>query len=81
MSLLITVHSHPNNFGKITSRLALAVGRLLVLLVSVLLCLPVVLLPVTTSVPTWVWILFAIADVLLILLQFRFVTWVQGDPG
>jgi pimeloyl-ACP methyl ester carboxylesterase len=72
MSLLITVHSHPNNFGKITSRLALAVGRLLVLLVSVLLCLPVVLLPVTTSVPTWVWILFAIADVLLILLQFRF---------
>ena len=72
MSTLIAINSHPNNFGKITSRLALAVGRLLVLLVSVLLCLPVILLPLTTSVPTWVWILLAIADVLLIILQFRF---------
>src|ERR1043165_7412656 len=81
MSTLIAVNSHPNNFGKITSKLALAVGRLLVLLVSVLLCLPVILLPLTTSVPAWVWILLAFADVILMILQFRFALASRGTLG
>jgi hypothetical protein len=53
----------------------------LVLLVSTLLCLPVILLPLTTAVPTWVWILLAIADVALILLQFRFALVWPGTLG
>jgi len=46
-------------------------GRLLALLLTLLLCLPVILAPFTTSVPTWVWILLALADVALLILQFR----------
>jgi pimeloyl-ACP methyl ester carboxylesterase len=37
----------------------------------ILFCLPVVLLPLTTSVPAWTWILLVIADVLLIVALFR----------
>lgn len=81
MSTLIVVHSHANNFGKLIRGLAPACGHLLVLLVSTLLCLPVILLPLTTAVPTWVWILLAIADVALILLQFRFALVWPGTLG
>jgi pimeloyl-ACP methyl ester carboxylesterase len=35
------------------------------------LCLPVILLPFTTSVPAWAWILLALAEIGLIILQFR----------
>src|SRR5215208_5095502 len=61
-----------SSFGKIARRSALVFGRILAVLVSILLCVPVILLPPTTSVPAWVWILLAIADVALIILQFRF---------
>ncbi len=44
--------------------------RILILIFSLLLCLPVILLPLTTSVPVWVWMLLAIAEVGLIVLQF-----------
>ncbi len=37
----------------------------------ILLCLPVVLLPLTTSVPAWTWMLLAITDVALIVALFR----------
>jgi hypothetical protein len=45
--------------------------NILVTILVVLLCLPVVLLPLTTSVPAWTWVLFAIADVMLIVAIFR----------
>ncbi|HSL43453.1 MAG TPA: alpha/beta fold hydrolase, partial [Anaerolineales bacterium] len=58
--------------SRIVRRIAGALGRILAVLVSLLLCLPIILLPFTTSVPAWVWILLAAADVTLIVLQFRF---------
>jgi pimeloyl-ACP methyl ester carboxylesterase len=72
MSTRITSNSQSGYFGKISHRLAFIIGRLLTLLISVLLCLPVALLPLTTSVPIWMWMLLALVDVALILLQFRF---------
>ncbi len=45
--------------------------KILVAIFVILLCLPVVLLPLTTSVPAWTWILLAIADVMLIVTLFR----------
>ncbi len=51
------------------------------LLLTLLLCLPVLLLPLTTSVPTWVWILLAGVDVALIILQFRFTLASLGTLG
>jgi pimeloyl-ACP methyl ester carboxylesterase len=45
--------------------------NILVAIFVVLFCLPVVLLPLTTSVPAWAWILLAIADVLLVVALFR----------
>jgi hypothetical protein len=46
-------------------------GRILALLGAILLALPLVLLPFATSVPAPVWILLAMADVALLILQFR----------
>lgn len=45
--------------------------NILVTIFVILLCLPVVLLPLTTSVPAWTWVLLAIADVMLIVALFR----------
>jgi pimeloyl-ACP methyl ester carboxylesterase len=78
MSTLQTVRSHsavraePSKLGKVARRIALVVARTLALLVTLLLCVPVILLPFTTSVPTWVWVVLAAADVVLIVVQFRF---------
>jgi hypothetical protein len=66
------VKPHLNSFGQIARKSAIALGRILIVLVTILLCLPVILLPLTTPVPAWVWVLLAIADVALIILQFRF---------
>lgn len=52
-------------------RIVFTLARLLIFLVSVLLCIPIILLPLTTPVPAWIWIPLAIADVALIALQFR----------
>jgi hypothetical protein len=46
-------------------------NRSLVILIAILLFLPVVLLPLSTSVPAWVWIVLALTDVILLILQFR----------
>jgi pimeloyl-ACP methyl ester carboxylesterase len=56
-------------------------GRILTLLLTFLLCLPVILLPFTTSVPAWVWILLAIADAALMILQFCFALASRGTLG
>lgn len=45
--------------------------NILVAIFVVLFCLPVVLLPLTTSVPAWTWILLDIADVVLVVSLFR----------
>jgi pimeloyl-ACP methyl ester carboxylesterase len=45
--------------------------NILVTIFVILLCLPVVLLPLTTSVPAWTWVLLAIADMMLIVAIFR----------
>ncbi|HEX2998429.1 MAG TPA: alpha/beta fold hydrolase, partial [Anaerolineales bacterium] len=55
----------------IARKTASFLGRILIFLLTILLFLPVILLPLTTAVPAWVWILLAIADVILIVLQFR----------
>ncbi len=47
--------------------------NILVTILVILLCLPVVLLPLTTSVPAWTWVLLAIADVMLIAAIFRII--------
>jgi pimeloyl-ACP methyl ester carboxylesterase len=43
----------------------------LVAVIGLVLSLPVVLLPVTTSVPAWAWIVLALADLALIIALFR----------
>jgi pimeloyl-ACP methyl ester carboxylesterase len=48
-----------------------AIVRALLVIVGLLLCLPVVLLPLSTSVPAWAWVLLALADIGLLVLQFR----------
>lgn len=75
------VKPQSNSFGKIVHRIATGLGRMLTLLISILFCVPVILLPLTTSVPAWVWIPLAIADVVLIILQFRVVFASIGTLG
>ena len=62
-----------NTVGKIARKIFLALGPILAFIAAILLCLPVILLPVSTSVPVWAWIPLGIADVALIILQFRVV--------
>ena len=70
-----------STFGNVVRKIGMALARILALLVTLLLCLPVTLLPFTTSVPAWVWILLAIADVMLVILQFRFALFSGGTLG
>ncbi len=46
-------------------------GRSLAFLMGFLLCLPVILLPLSTAVPAWIWIPLALISAALIILQFR----------
>lgn len=73
--------SRSTSSGNTLRRIALVIGRLLALLVTLLLCVPVILLPLTTSVPGWVWVLLAIADLAFIILQFRFALASRGTLG
>jgi pimeloyl-ACP methyl ester carboxylesterase len=70
-----------SSLGKIARKIGRALARLLVLLVALLLCVPVILLPFTTSVPAWVWILLALAEVTLVILLFRFALASPGKLG
>ena len=54
-------------FKRVLSFLA----RLLAFVISLLLCLPVILLPPATAVPAWAWIPLAAADLALLVLFFR----------
>jgi len=46
-------------------------GRLLALISALILCLPVILLPVATAVPAWIWIPLIAADLALLVAFFR----------
>ena len=61
-----------NSLVKMASKLPIAFSRTFAVLLTLLLCLPVILLPFTTSVPTWGWVLLLAADGVLIALLFRF---------
>ena len=63
--------SRSNDPGKITGKILSIIGRALALIVTVLLCLPVVLLPISTLVPAWIWIPLGVTAVVIIFLQFR----------
>src|SRR5690349_19422815 len=58
------------DLGKIAIKVTSFLGRILVLLLTLLLCLPVVLLPYSTPIPVWVWVLLALADIVLLILSF-----------
>jgi len=75
------IQSGSKNLGKTARKIGIAFGRILVLLITILLCVPVILLPFTTSVPAWVWLLLGLADVTLLILQFRFTLASRGTLG
>lgn len=53
-----------------------SLGRILAVLLSIILALPIILLPLSTSVPAWIWIPLGILYVALVVLQFRITpTW------
>ena len=89
MSTLNTATPHPDlkvqpasrSFSRIARKIGIALGHTLVILITILLCVPVILLPLTTSVPAPMWILLAVIDVALIILQFRFAVAAWGTLG
>ena len=67
-----TPHERPaRKVGRFMKRVAIAIGYLLAFLVAMILCLPVILLPISTTVPAWVWIPLGIVDVVLLILLFH----------
>jgi pimeloyl-ACP methyl ester carboxylesterase len=63
----MTASTTPQTLQNITR----LVGRILAFLAALLLFLPVILLPLTTSVPAWAWVLLAAAGLALFFLPFR----------
>ena len=79
---VLKIETQPSNrFETILGKVATLFARLIILIITLLLCLPIILLPVSTSVPVWVWITLAITDLALIVLQFRFALNSVGTPG
>ena len=56
---------------KIMTNTFIALGRILAFLIAIVLTLPIVLLPLSTPVPGWIWIPLAVVDAALIVVQFR----------
>ena len=67
----IAREGQPRQGGKVMTRILAVVGRILALIAAIVLCLLLVLLPISTAVPAWVWIPLSIAAIALILVQFR----------
>jgi pimeloyl-ACP methyl ester carboxylesterase len=67
------IHKKSTHARTFTDRILAALGRTLAFIVAILLCLPVILLPLTTAVPAWLWIPLWILDIVLVVLQFRLV--------
>ena len=59
------------NVWRIASTLVLALFRILAMILILALGLPIILLPLSTPVPGWIWIPLAIAGLASIVLQFR----------
>jgi len=57
--------------GKSSRKIFAATGRTLALIAAILLGLPLILTPLSTAVPAWVWIPLGVADVALVVLLFR----------
>ena len=74
------VKHESTNARKIMGTFLSILGHILALIAAVLLCLPVILLPISTSLPAWVWIPLGIVDVLLLILQFRVTPAWRGIP-
>lgn len=62
---------NPTKSATPLKRVLAFLGRTLALLMALLLCVPVLLLPLATNVPAWVWIPLAAATVALLILFFR----------
>jgi pimeloyl-ACP methyl ester carboxylesterase len=65
------MQSQPKSAARLGRRLITAVGWALGLLIALLLGLPVILLPLTTAVPAWVWVPLALAGLAFIALPLR----------
>lgn len=65
--------SQSDKMRNIAGKFFYTIGRALALIVAILLCLPVLLLPISTLVPAWIWIPLAIAAIVFLILQFRIV--------
>ncbi len=61
----------PVSGQRIARRILAAAGRVLALIVSIVLFLVVLLLPLSTATPAWVWVPLALIDLFLIVFQFR----------
>jgi pimeloyl-ACP methyl ester carboxylesterase len=57
--------------ANIGSTILKVLGRIVAFLVGLILCLPAFILPITTAVPTALWIVLAILGLVLLILQFR----------
>jgi pimeloyl-ACP methyl ester carboxylesterase len=77
----VSLQRTSSSVSRIARKIGAGLVRLLALFLAILLCVPVILLPLTTSVPAWVWTVLAIADIALIILQFRFAVASLGTLG
>jgi pimeloyl-ACP methyl ester carboxylesterase len=57
--------------SRFARKIAIVLGRFLAILLSIILCLPIVLLATATAVPAFVWMVLVAAAVALLVLQFR----------
>ena len=66
------VQENSSGLGNLARKTLSVFGRVLALILALFLGLLVILLPISTAVPAWVWIPLALADVGLVILQLRF---------
>jgi pimeloyl-ACP methyl ester carboxylesterase len=60
-----------NRLGKVMRRILISLGYILTVLLVLALGLPIILLPLSTPVPAWIWIPLGIAYIALIVFSFR----------
>lgn len=68
-----------NRSSSFMKNLASGLIRVLTLLISVLLGLPIILLPLSTPVPAWIWVPLAVVAVALIVAPFRLTSLWRGS--
>jgi pimeloyl-ACP methyl ester carboxylesterase len=60
-----------NRHSNFIKRFLIGLILTLTFILSLILCLPIILLPLSTPVPAWIWVPLALADIASIVLQFR----------